>query len=296
MDPAELSNLLKVLSDSISSKSRHEDIALPIFDPEKNDNGAEKWCSSIEELGADLGWSSLQKAAKAGKVLRGSALSWFESWEPETGRTWDNFRKDIIALYPKKRNLAEKNIKAALYNSDSANSYCEYAREKLKLLRNTEIAYKESELLEIVCGGIRDENIQLACLNSSIKTTSELITVLSSYVKQPKKRPIDIKNENNFSETNKMKRFKPNTDSKSVFSKKCFNCGKLGHIQKQCFYQSSNASPLEVKSLSSDLNKKELDKPDRPVNTCTYCKKAGHQEENCFFKQRRESVNDSKNL
>lgn len=293
MDPDAVANLIKVLSDAISSKSRNEDIALPIFDPEKYDNGAETWCSSIEDLGADLGWSSLQKTAKAGKVLRGSALAWFESWEPETGRTWENFKKDIIASYPHKRNLAEKNLKAALYNSDSANTYCDYAREKLKLLRNTKIAYTETELVEIVCGGICDENIKLACLNSSLKTTSELITVLSSHVKQQKKRPFD----NSMSEiNNKMKRFKPNTETKSPVARRCYKCGKLGHIQSQCFYQTDLTSDLDKKPQISDQIKKEFATTNRPLNICKYCKKAGHLEENCFFKQRRQLTKDSNNL
>lgn len=98
-------------------------------------------------LGADFGWSGIAKVAKAGKALKSSALTWYETWEPQEGRTWENFRNEIISLYPEKKNLCEKIYKAVTYSSDSADSYCEYAREKIRLLRNTRIAFTEAQLI-----------------------------------------------------------------------------------------------------------------------------------------------------
>ncbi|CAG5050438.1 unnamed protein product [Parnassius apollo] len=64
---------------------RHDDAAVPIFDLDKSNDGAAAWCESFDKLGDELKWSSFEKVAKAGKALRGSALSWFDTWEPETG-------------------------------------------------------------------------------------------------------------------------------------------------------------------------------------------------------------------
>ncbi|CAB3254265.1 unnamed protein product [Arctia plantaginis] len=149
MDSEVISELLKAIRDAVSTThQKDDDIALPLFDPDKNDCGAKNWCCSIETLASELKWSSIKTAAKAGKALKGSALTWFESWEPSEGRSWEKFHADIIDAFPERKNLSEKLSKAVLYNSDSADSNGEYAREKLRtcnqipsrLLRD-EVAY-----------------------------------------------------------------------------------------------------------------------------------------------------------
>ncbi|CAB3229515.1 unnamed protein product [Arctia plantaginis] len=189
MDSEVISELLKAIRDAVSTThQKDDDIALPLFDPDKNDCGAKNWCCSIETLASELKWSSIKTAAKAGKALKGSALTWFESWEPSEGRSWEKFRADIIDAFPERKNLSEKLSKAVLYNSDSADSYGEYAREKLRLFRNTKIAFTDEQLIELICGGISDVDVRMASLNSGVTTTAALISLLSIYVK-PKREP-----------------------------------------------------------------------------------------------------------
>ncbi|XP_045766170.1 uncharacterized protein LOC123867897 [Maniola jurtina] len=266
----QLQEILKSIRDSLTSNQRSDDIALPIFDPEKSDNGAETWCKSIELLGTELGWSSIQKAAKAGKALRGSALSWFESWEPEQGRNWENFSKDIIALYPEKKNLSEKLSKAVLYSSDSSDSYCDYAREKLRLLQSCKINFSENQLIELVCGGIREPNIKITCHNTSVTNTSELITLFSTFSKQTRKRPLE-NNADNSAGPSIPKQVKTNKD------RTCFSCGKLGHISSQCLQRNKN--------LSSSSDGKEVVKKTKNLY-CVFCSKEGHSIDFCFHKKR----------
>ena len=154
-----------------------------MFDPSKTDNGASTWCDNIEKLGSNLGWSSIAQVAKAGKALRGSALLWFETWEPEEGRDWKNFRSEIVSLYPEKKNLSEKLYRAITYSSDNADTYCEYAREKVRLLKATKISFTENQLIELICGSIRDNNVRMASFNSSVKNVSDLIALFTSYAK-----------------------------------------------------------------------------------------------------------------
>lgn len=184
MDAEAFTSLLTAIRDAVSKPhSNDDDIALPVFDPDKNDCGAASWCDSVEVLAKDLKWSSIRTAAKAGKALKGSAISWFESWEPSDGRSWDNFRRDIIDAYPERKNLSEKLTKAVLCTSDTFESYSEYVREKVRLFRNTKIAFTESQLIELICGGIDDTGVKMASLNSGVTTTSALITLLSTYTK-----------------------------------------------------------------------------------------------------------------
>lgn len=97
MDAAAVADFLKAIRDAVTAAPpKDDDDSLPLFDPDRNDCGAASWCDSIEALSKELKWSSIKTAAKAGKALKGSALLWFESWAPSGGRSWKNFRNDLI--------------------------------------------------------------------------------------------------------------------------------------------------------------------------------------------------------
>lgn len=282
MDAEAIASILTAIRDAVSRPhSSDDDIALPVFDPDKNDCGAASWCDSIEALAKDLKWSSIKTAAKAGKALKGSALSWFETWEPSGGRSWENFRRDVIDAYPEKRNLSEKLSKAVLYTSDTSESYSEYVREKLRLLRNTKISFTEAQLIELICGGIDDIGIRMASLNSGVNTTSSLITLLSSYTKS-KKRPLENidKEKNNASGFGGAKRTRFSSE------KKCYLCDQVGHVQSQC----SKIKPSQSQQFQITNQSPPNPKPNKPqIKICTYCKKVGHTESVCYHKQRNES-------
>lgn len=275
-----LGDLLKAIRDAVSTTHHNDDdVALPLFNPDRNDCGSASWCDSIEVLAKDLKWSSIKTAAKAGKALKGSALTWFETWDPSEGRSWENFRRDIIDSYPEKRNLSEKLNKAVVYCSDSAVSYSEYAREKLRLLRNTKISFTDEQLIELICGGINEADIRMASLNSNITTTSSLISLLSTYSKT-KKRPLESNDKNGGLGTSGIKRSKLTND-------KCFTCKQSGHMSFQCSHNKetqSNQSP----SIQFSKPTSQVPKPSKQ-KICTYCKRIGHYESVCYHKQRAEA-------
>lgn len=274
MDPDVLEGLLKAIRDAVAGNRREDDVVLPPFDPEKNDNGAESWCNNIDTIAEDRGWSSITTVSKASKALKGSSLLWFETWDPDGGITWENFKTCIKDLYPEKKNLSEKLSKAVLYTSDVAETYCEYAREKLRLLRNTKVSFSEEQLIELVCGGISDINIRMASFNSRVNSTSELISLFTSYTKIPRKRLSETSNvpflSNKRLKLENLHPYKPPT---------CFLCNKTGHNRSQCLKNNNRNFPnLET-----------------PKIQCAYCKKFNHDESICFVKKRDATKNRSTN-
>lgn len=275
MDVPALQELLRAIKDAVSGSGRKEDdVALPIFDPTTSDLGAETWCNNIEALAKEFSWSSIATAARAGKALKGSAKLWFETWDPTEGRSWQNLRTELTALYPEKKNLAEKLQKAVLYTSDSADSYCEYAREKIRLLRNTKVAFSELQLVELVCGSISDVNVKMASFNSSVKTTSELISLFTSYVKT-KKRPLEQSGRDS-KDPSGPKRAK--NDSRTNDTTRCFNCNKIGHTRLHCRFNSAEGKAQANNSQSREQKLIE------PKKYCSYCKKVGHYDSICWYK------------
>lgn len=280
MDAETISSLLTAIRDAVAKPTTNDDdIALPVFDPDKNDCGAISWCNSVDALAKDLKWSSIRTAAKAGKALRGSATTWFESWEPSEGRSWENFKTDILDAYPEKKNLAEKLTKAVLYTSDSCESYSEYFREKLRLLRNTKISFTDPQLIELICGGINDVSVRMASLNSGVTTTSGLVVLLSTYIKT-KKRCLENNDESlNGAGPSGVKRARFNIE------KKCYICNQSGHLHSQCFKKQPQQSQQFKQQTTPPVSKPN----NYQQKVCTYCKKLGHTESVCYHKQRAES-------
>ncbi|KAF9414765.1 hypothetical protein HW555_007397, partial [Spodoptera exigua] len=54
------------IRDAVAGNRNEDDVVLPPFDPEKNDNGAENWCNNIDTVAKDRGWSSITTVSKAG--------------------------------------------------------------------------------------------------------------------------------------------------------------------------------------------------------------------------------------
>lgn len=275
MDQSTVESLLKAIQSAVTHRPEH-DVALPIFDPSTNDNGAATWCDNIEKLADVFNWSSLAQVAKAGKALRGSALLWFENWEPDEGRDWKNFRSEITALYPEKKNLTEKLQRAVNFSSDHADTYCDYAREKLRLLKATKVSFTETQLIELICGGIRDSNVKMASFNSSAKTVPDLIALFTSYAKTKKRSSDNISD--GLSNENDSKRFKSSVPSKTNYQeRRCYNCGTRGHLKSEC-RQKKISFPQQ--STSTWQNHK----------ICSFCKKPGHDDTTCFFKKKSQVV------
>ncbi|CAG5032601.1 unnamed protein product [Parnassius apollo] len=57
--------LLETVRNAMVSYKRHDDVAVPIIDPDKSNYEAAAWCESFDKLGEEFKWSSFEKVAKA---------------------------------------------------------------------------------------------------------------------------------------------------------------------------------------------------------------------------------------
>ncbi|CAG5046532.1 unnamed protein product [Parnassius apollo] len=119
MDVELVKGLLETIQNAMVSNKRYVNLAVPIFDPDKSNDGAAAWCETFNKLADELKWSSFEKTAKAGKALRGSALSWFDTWENLRQVIHGKNSKKILSVYPQRKNLSEKLLSAVLYTSNS---------------------------------------------------------------------------------------------------------------------------------------------------------------------------------
>lgn len=127
----------------------------------------------------------------------------------------------------------------------------------------------------------------MASFNNSVSSTNELITLFSSYIKNPRKRffdkneTVDDQNSSRSASVAKRSRFTHTSDS--FTHKDCFSCGQRGHVQSQC--------PKKLLPGRNSSGNEATPRPKEPSfvsnkNWCTFCKKEGHTIERCWSKQR----------
>ncbi|CAG5057604.1 unnamed protein product [Parnassius apollo] len=56
--------LLETIQNAMVLNKLPDVVAVPIFDPDKSNDGAVAWCENFNKLGGELKWSSFEKVAK----------------------------------------------------------------------------------------------------------------------------------------------------------------------------------------------------------------------------------------
>lgn len=256
-------NSVKSLQEQNNKSVVSTPVSIPNFDPHSDDCDVNTWCIEMDKLGNMFGWSEYELVVRSASGLKGDAADWFASWQPPN-KSWTVFKEELCSIYPAKRNLNDKLRKASLYNSDQADSYCEYARKKMSLIKALPFDMSDEHIREIVIGDITDVQVKTAAFNSKFDSIGELISLLGNY-KKPK-----------LNDVSKLKRSNPfNSKIESKFRQNlCYKCNEPGHISRHC-------TKRQKIDHSDDLSNRNFDKSqNRP--SCTYCRKLGHQINDCY--------------
>lgn len=175
---------------------------------------------------------------------------------------------------------------------------------KLALLRNVRAKWSNEDLIELIIYGIKDYKVKESASMRDFNTISKLISILSTCKKlnvpsmqnndsyrPPAKRPHpeEIKRHNNVND-NSNKRLK------------CYKCGSINHLQRNCpslgktnSNHSLNNNSFTTQNCSANNEPSNLPSGS---NKCNFCFKTGHIEGKCFLKdsieKRRKAINLTK--
>lgn len=243
--------------------------AVPDFSGTDLGDDAKQWCAVVEKITEKLPVS--QRLSLATHALTGAAKKWYKGWGGNP-RTWTTFREDLCSVFVSEDRLSERLSRAVNYKSDSATSYTEYARKKLKFYGQTQITFKPHELISLVIGHVTDPSVRQSLMNARYATTTDLLGGISNFVKVPQTE----KNRDDESVVRKRR------DRNS--QRRCYQCNEMGHLQGDCPKRRKTEDPQENIGQKSN------------VPMCTFCSKRGHVESECWIKKRtpREGKNGSK--
>jgi transposase InsO family protein len=222
------------------------DEVLPNFDPVKEDISVNQWIDKIEEYAEIYDWDDLAIRHFGLSKLCGVARAWRDSL-PRQERKWQDWCRLLRENFPCQENRMAITLDAQNYKRKSGQHIVEYFYEKLA--RCNKAAMSEQETIEWIVHGLNNNKFR------------DHLGPLSRY-KRPSELLPDIKSASNYISDTKDKVFgkhfvSGNEKTNPRGTPKCYQCGKEGHIARNCF---SNKS----KSV-----------------TCFKCSKIGHYAKDC---------------
>lgn len=252
-----------------SNRPPPDQVDLPIFHPERDD--ATKWLGQVEAIKATFEWSDVELLVRVGRFLLQNAKKWYDDWTPEV-RDWISFKREFADAFPPRRNLGRLLCEAASYDSSFCNTYDAYVHKKTAMLRNLRVTWNDSDLVELVVFGIKESHVKDAAMTRDCKTIPELLAYLSTFAKRvptseeseplPKRKKFGLRDH----------------DNKPVI--KCHNCGKPGHLRRQC--RLSSRKRFQPENINESRPKPSTSSDNKSI--CSFCAKTGHSVEKCFIK------------
>lgn len=258
------------------------------FDPSVHDVDA--WFSEVDRAKSTNRWTDTECLSRIGNCLKGDAATWLNEWV-SNDRSWTNFKKDFKPLCVKKIDVASILYEVMSTNSDSYQTYAEYARKSLLRLRIVK-GLSDDLITAIVIRGIADPQVKASATNANL-LPNDLVNYLSTFIKPKKSLAAGAHTSGRSAHSSghhSKNRGHSNSFRKPLSPRppiKCYTCGETGHKQISC--------PKKPKPNEDSSQFKSGTKPESKSSTvpCAYCKKQGHHITTCFAKQRSDKRNNT---
>ena len=165
-------------------------------------------------------------------LLTENARRWFNDWSPDV-RDWTTFKREFADAFPPRRNLGRLLCEAADYDSTCCNTYDAYVHKKTAMLKNLRVEWRESDLVELVVFGIKEQQVKDAAMARDCKTISELLAYLSTFIKR-------VRTPEAGEPSPRRQKYGARESNRNLI--RCHNCGKAEHYRKQCRLAPRNSS------------------------------------------------------
>lgn len=247
-----MSDILQSSQNAVKLGTAKGDV-IPEFNPEDREQNAERWLNKVDELRQIFNWSEEATMYFALSKLKGLAEVWVKGLQ-SMKFSWEEWKQKILVAFPSTRDYYEKLSDMMQRRKRYDENYSKYYYEKLTLLNQCKIT--GAEAVSCILGGIDDVVVKTSAKAGNYGTPEELYQYLSSlHNSRPStsaSRPIakPIRRQDRQMNWNKRE------DNRRSGSK-CFKCGKLGHLMREC-----------------------------RLKRCDFCRNLGHVESDCYLKRK----------
>jgi hypothetical protein len=191
------------------------------------ENCIEEWVNSVDEYAVIHGWDDKTTSHLALGKLRGPAEIWYRGL-PTKLFTWVEWRDMLLNNFTQKRNLHEALTDMMACVPGRSERLYEYVYRKLALIHKLKLPINDEEKVNLIMGGINDDQVKFSVGTAGITDPHELANHL---------KILDTKNFVATSSTNKDAIKTPqknNAPLKNFDNRACFACHKTGHFQGDC--------------------------------------------------------------
>lgn len=235
---------------SVSGTNFNGDI-VPPFDPDDKTLTVTGWLQKLDQLGEIHHWTDYHKTSFMQQKLRGSARNWFNRLD-DYRKTWPEWKTALTRAFPRCTDYATVLEELVARRKKFGETMTRYYHDKLALIQQCRL--DDEAAISCLIKGLPLE-LQANARAFQCTTPDELyagfIAPLENY-----ESPRESRRESSV----KKPRFEENSGQKQ-----CYNCGKAGHIVKDC----------RLKGLVR----------------CYFCNRVGHKKEECRLRRAKSANN-----
>lgn len=220
---------------------------VPTYDPSEELSSVERYITQLEQLAEANQWDETVLIVMATSHLRGMAEKWYKT-QPNLNLSWEEWKAKLRESFSEEINyeaVLEKLVKRVKRPDEDLLTYY---YDKLTLLQP--FKFDDKIAVNLLVGGLKTEReVWASAKASNHSTPSSLLQLLKSYgsnslhVKASSSKRIEFRSRN-----------KPYAHRES--QKRCFSCGKVGHISRDCFRKKEHPVGQPSKEVMTTKNDK----------------------------------------
>ena len=237
---------------------------LPEFEPSLTLGfTAVKWVRRVESIASAYGWDESMLLAQSVSKLRGAAKLWLNSVAEEV-HSWEAFKKGLLYCFPSVEDQADVHLSLTKRRMQRGETHESYVYAMKTIARRGEV--NEASLIKYILNGMWDKELVKLLTMCDVEDVEGLLRKIRRYESVTDRANFHNRPPVTIDKRAEVKEVRgERTHTQGV----CFNCGKEGHLARECRVAARK-------------------------RICYRCKQTGHMQKDCLQATPRTTQNEKK--